>query len=172
MKHKIMGLLASLACLTGLFVAVSAPPASAAGCSTFLAKETTSYLNYGDGTWVVTPKVGYQICSTTTGDQYAKINQYFVVITKVSTSCGGGTIPTAGQSANGWYVNPDDLGAWNAAEKLKAGCSPGQINFSPGGVVVWQSSPAAYRCIGGSIIARTTAAWNAGPWDLPSLCVI
>jgi hypothetical protein len=175
MKNKIMGLLASLACIAGMLTVgiATAAPASAASCSTFLGKSNAGYYNYGDGTWHIKADVGYQICSTTTGDAYAKINQYFVTINRVSTGCGGGTVPTFGHQINGWRVNPDVLGAWNPGTKELNSCSPGVITFSPGGAIVWANSPSNIRCISGTAAPKINA-WPDGGFEatIPNICVI
>lgn len=171
MKKALLAIVLAVASLVP--IGLSASPASAAGCSTFLSKQNSAYHHYGDGTWLFQAAVGYQICSTTTGDQYAKINEYKVGITLVSTGCGGGTVGTFGHPITGWRVNPDALGAWDAATKTVSNCSPGVISFSGvAGTIVWQSSPSNIRCVSGHATPMIKLWPDGAPATIPNLCVI
>lgn len=173
MKKALLAIVLALAALVPVGIGAITTSASAAGCSSQLITRTSqNYYNYGDGTWLVKATARMQYCSTTANDQYAKVGAYRVDITKVSTSCGQGTVPTFGHPVTGWRVNPDDLGAWNAAEKIGGTCNTGAFVFSPGNVVVWQNSTPAYQCIGGYVkpkLAITPDAGSQGP--IPDICV-
>lgn len=171
MKKALLAIVLMMAALVP--ISLTASPASAAGCAgTVIQRTSTNYYAYGDGTWQVKAVANMQYCSTTTGDQYAKVSSYRVDITKLSSSCGQGTLPTFGHPVTGWRVNPDDLGAWNAAEKSGGTCTSGAFVFSPNGVVVWQNSGSSYTCIGGYVkpkLALTPDAGSQGP--IPDICV-
>jgi hypothetical protein len=163
MKKALLAIVLAVATLVP--IGLSASPASAAGCSTFLSKTSPAvYYTLGEGTWRIQAVAGYQLCTTTANDQYAKMNQYVVQVQRVSSNC---------DAVTGFRVNPDALGAWDSAERNVSTCNPGSLSFTGvAGVIVWANGTAAQRCISGGIKPKLYLQPDGTVIPIPNICVI